>query len=1161
MLKKILFGFCLFFMKAAFSQCSGFIVEDFDSFEYTDVCPYILPNTTYQDSPQLSPEFGPSHSGSRHIYLNFVDGYTGPAFSRPYEVCVGGTYRISFYHRDAWGGTNNTTFNIYDENDVLLSSENVVWTGTAWNHWVSPELTAATATLRLEIVNNIAYQGNNDMVVDDMSLEICSVNEHRVLLTCNLNSEVNLFDLFSSQMPAGGTWSGPSVLANGYLGTYDPAPGTEGLFTYSINDSSNCSTPGGTVFISGGSPVDLGEDIHSCNEQAITLDAGEEYDFYIWSNGATTQTTDVNTAGTYSVIAGKLGENLVRHGDFEGGTTAAANSFTSSYIPGTGGTWGLLSNPGQFAISTSPSLTHNLFVSCGDHTTGTGNMYVANGASVANTIVWSQTIDVEPNQDYLFSFWAMNAANDPNVSQLQLYINGQPIGPVNATMVTPCIWTEINDLWNSQGATQAVLSIVNQSTASGGNDFAMDDIVFAPYCSFHDTINVSFGDHMLQLTANHTICENTSTTLTAAASSATANTFVYHWDNITDNTASQVVSPLTTTTYSVYATGDDGCDTETQWVTVTIAPQPDPDAGADQVVCIGDVINLSGTIASTQNSRFWSHDISGITPAPTMSYNPNITSLNTSVTTNQPGSYLFILTEQNTACGAFKDTVEVLVSTTSQTVSVSNLTCFGNNTGIIEISNPDGVSYSFDNQVTWTQDAVAENLPAGEYTVWSENQYGCTTSTNVTVNQPGILTINTSNDTTICENGTAVLTASASGLNNAVYHWGHTGDLNPVQQVTPLTAMVYTVYAEDTNGCLSDTQSINVAVFDPLSGLISPPATICPGYPATIGVSGLSGGIGAPYTILWSSGEIGTGTTMQIQANPPQTQTYTATVTDACESTPLVLTTEVEVAPLPVPSMSSPDPSVCEPAVFELTSTTDSSMVQSVSWILSDGQFFPDQETITTEPMPAGAYSVQLIITSPQGCIDSITYHDYLTVYPLPVADFTWNPNPIRMFETNVSFTDHSLLGDTYEWFFENGSVGSSDLKDPTVKFPEGVTGQYEVTLITTTEYGCQDTITKIIDVLPEVILYVPNTFTPDGDEHNQSWRIHIEGVDIFDFNLGVYNRWGEKIWESKNPAESWDGTYNGSLVQNGTYTWHIYAKDRLDGNRYTWTGTVNVLK
>lgn len=1159
MMKHFLLSFTFLCALSASSQCSNFTVDNFDSFEYSTVCPFIIPNTTYQNSPQQSPGFGPNFTGNYHIYLNFADGYVGPAFSRPYPVCVGGTYRISFYHRDAWGGQNNTTFNVYDANDVLLSTQVVPWTGTTWNQWMSPELTATTTTLRLEIVNNSFTIGNNDMVVDDMSLAVCTVNENRTLLTCNAPTITNLFSLFSANMPTTGTWSGPSTLSNGYLGTYDPASGVEGIYTYAINGTPGCPTPTGTVTIAGGVPIDLGPDIHSCIAQPVALNAGPNYDFYSWSTGATTQSINVSAPGTYSVEAGRLGGNLIQNPDFQGGTTAASNTFTSSYVPGTGGAWGLLSNPGQFAISTNPSLTHNNFLSCGDHTTGTGNMFVANGASGANTTVWSQTVNVDPNQEYLFSFWAMNVGPDPNLSSLQLFVNGVAIGSPNNTAVTPCNWTQINDSWNSGGATQAVLSIVNQSTSPGGNDFALDDIYFAPYCSFYDTVVVTVANHNLTLNNNHTICEGASSTLVANATSTTAGNFVYQWNNIPDDVASQTVSPIGTTTYTVFATGDDGCNTPTRTVTIGIAPQPNPNAGVDDIICIGDVISLVGTIGSTSNTRTWSHNVNGIVPVPTVTYAPNATNLTPTVTVNQPGIYSFILTEQNNACGIFRDTVEVLVSTTSHQTAVIDLTCFGNGTGEIEIVNPDGVNYSFDNEITWTTTNVITGLDAGNYTVWSENQHGCRFSSDVTVNEPAPLSLITSNDTLVCENGTANLVANASVV-GANYHWNFTTDFSNAQSVSPIADSIVEVYAEDANGCLSAVEQITISVRAPLSGLISPDTFICPGYPTTIGVNTISGGL-PTYTIVWSSGEMGQGTAMNISANPPVTQTYTVTITDACESTPLVLTTEVEVALLPIPLISSPDPSICEPASFELTNMTDPTMVQSVSWIISDGQFFMDQETISTALMPAGSYDVQMIVTSPQGCIDSLTITDYLVVYPLPVANFNWSPNPVTMFNTIVNFTNNSSLAVEYEWTFEDGDVASSFLKNPQVKFPDGVVGTYEVTLIAITEHGCRDTISRIIEVHPEVILYAPNTFTPDGDEFNQTWRIHADGLDIYSFNIQIYNRWGEMVFESNDPFIGWDGTYKGRIVETGTYSWRISARDRLSDNKYEWNGNVNVLR
>jgi len=97
--------------------------------------------------------------------------------------------------------------------------------------------------------------------------------------------------------------------------------------------------------------------------------------------------------------------------------------------------------------------------------------------------------------------------------------------------------------------------------------------------------------------------------------------------------------------------------------------------------------------------------------------------------------------------------------------------------------------------------------------------------------------------------------------------------------------------------------------------------------------------------------------------------------------------------------------------------------------------------------------------------------------------------------------------------------------------------------------------------VLPEILIYVPNTFTPNSDEFNQLWGIHMEGIDVYNFELLVYNRWGEIVWESKNPSETWDGVYKGELVMDGTYTWTIKAKDIYSDDMFLYSGYVNVLK
>jgi gliding motility-associated-like protein len=95
------------------------------------------------------------------------------------------------------------------------------------------------------------------------------------------------------------------------------------------------------------------------------------------------------------------------------------------------------------------------------------------------------------------------------------------------------------------------------------------------------------------------------------------------------------------------------------------------------------------------------------------------------------------------------------------------------------------------------------------------------------------------------------------------------------------------------------------------------------------------------------------------------------------------------------------------------------------------------------------------------------------------------------------------------------------------------------------------------------LIYYVPNTFTPDQDEFNQTWApIFTSGFDPFEFHLSIYNRWGELIWESFNPNASWDGTYgNHTAVKEGTYTWEIVFVTKTKEDKQKLTGTLNVLR
>ncbi len=164
-----------------------------------------------------------------------------------------------------------------------------------------------------------------------------------------------------------------------------------------------------------------------------------------------------------------LAANLVVNPAFQAGNSG----FSSAY--------GVVSGAnacfpeGVYAIVTDPAACHSFWASFGDHTTGTGNMMVINGAPVAGVGVWSETLNVVPNTQYYLSAWVSSVFKD-NPAQLNFSINSVAIGSVFNASGTTGVWQLFFAPWFSGATTSAAISIVNQNTAQLGNDFALDDI-------------------------------------------------------------------------------------------------------------------------------------------------------------------------------------------------------------------------------------------------------------------------------------------------------------------------------------------------------------------------------------------------------------------------------------------------------------------------------------------------------------------------------------------------------------------------------------------------------------------------------------------------------------------------------------------------------------
>ena len=159
------------------------------------------------------------------------------------------------------------------------------------------------------------------------------------------------------------------------------------------------------------------------------------------------------------------------------------------------------------------------------------------------------------------------------------------------------------------------------------------------------------------------------------------------------------------------------------------------------------------------------------------------------------------------------------------------------------------------------------------------------------------------------------------------------------------------------------------------------------------------------------------------------------------------------------------------------------------------------------------------------------------------------------------AFTNTSTGATSYSWDFGDGQTSNEE--NPSHIY-SGINSNILATLTVFSSLGCTNSISVVISYKEETIFYIPNTFTPDEDEFNQTWGpVFSKGFDEFNFNLYVYNRWGEVVWESKDAKGRWDGTYGkrGLKCPQGTYTWRIDYKPLETDEKLTITGQVNLLR
>lgn len=371
-------------------------------------------------------------------------------------------------------------------------------------------------------------------------------------------------------------------------------------------------------------------------------------------NLAATQAT-VDTTTTYTVtVFSRSTTNLITNGDFSQGDTG----FTSNYVYGTGGSSGLLTAEGQYAIDDNAGKTHNRFADCTDHTSGTGNMMVVNASGMEDSF-WCQTVNVNEGTSYDFSAW-VTSVNTQNPAQLQFSINSELLGSQFNASTNLCSWEEFSAQWSAPTSGAVEICIVNVNLTPAGNDFAIDDIAFREICETTDSVTIT----VLELNADWNnpgpLCQNDNIIILndlLAPEATTGGSWMLDGDPVTSLDPSKLSTGQHTLRYT--ASMENCSQSDEQMLEVLDAPYAG-DPGPTLRFCAGTVntVILADELQNEDPGGTWTE--TSLVGGPANSFDPNTSQLD--IAPLPAGSYTFnYAVGSSSGCGTSENEVRVII--------------------------------------------------------------------------------------------------------------------------------------------------------------------------------------------------------------------------------------------------------------------------------------------------------------------------------------------------------------------------------------------------------------------------------------------------------------------------------------------------------------------
>lgn len=1078
----------------------------------------------------------------------------------------GSSLSISETHTDVscFGG-NNATISI-------ASSGGIAPYSFSWNDGSNSSnranLNAGSYTVNVWDVNSCSATAV--IVISEPSAINLSVTSQDA--TCAGNSTGSI-DLTAS----GGTGSYSYVWSNTSTDK-DIANLPAGNYTVTVSDANNCTaSTSATIHEPSAVMANIAMLPVSCNggnngSLEATATGGNSNYQYVWNNGVTNSSISQLGAGTYALTATDVKgcsatasatvtepailsitetvSNISCKGGSNGSiqTISSGGSGTYSYLWNNGASTPAISglSAGSFSVTVTDgngcSTSKSILVTAPSAiqlTTTTTNA----GCSGSNTGSISLTVSGgTPSYQYLWS----NGATTQQLQQI-------PAGNYTVSVEDGNSCTATASVNVNQATAIQIAVTATDATCFGAANGALNTVVSGgtPLNSntyFYHWSNNSSTQNITGLTANiyHlTVTDAANCQATASATIAQpsaiqvsethqnvscngisdgnihltsiggSGNYTYQWSN---NASTPSILQVTANTYTVTITDGNNCSVQKS-VTITEPAAIALTETHTAFACAGSggAINISASGGTSPYSLMWSD---GVTTQ-------NRTQLNA-------GNYSVLLTDAN-QCTATQSINIGALPPISTMISKTDATCYGSTTGEIDLTISGGTAPF---QYTWNTGAGTQDLhhvSAGVYDVLVQDVNNCAATNTAVIYEPTAITITDSTSDVKCYGGNegAISLSVTGGAAPYTYQWSNTATS---QNLTGVTAGSYAVTVSDAQHCNKVVTNLLVNQPQQMNADALTYSAGCSGTGGAVHLD-VTGGT-PPYSYQWSTND----TSEYI--HDLASGTYTATVVDVrgchvtksaivSEATPLVLQAAVQNTSCPEVSNGN----------IQLTAT-GGTPAYVYDWSNGDN-------TATIEHLAQGIYTVT--VSDIHHCSATATYpvqYDYILTAQANASLTTTAGQAVTL--TGQTNEDHL---NSYSWSPSFGVQCASCSETQVI--PSSST---TYNLAVADENGCTATDSVAIEVKNISALFVPNAFTPNNDGNNDVLQVYGDKSTIEYFEFKLFNRWGEKVYETSSTRFNWDGSYRGSPAENGVYI-YLMKVVFVDGSKSDYKGSVTLIR